>query len=144
MCMEKNSGITLIALMITIIVMLIIASIVVYNGAGLIKQAKVEDVKTNMLLVEATVKNYVEQAKFEGKDTINGITIDGATIAIESSSVSGYYKIQDMNALKLGELSNQDYLISFSIDTVEVNVCYVPGITDQDGKTYHYLSDFED
>ncbi len=142
--MKNNKGVTLVALMITIIVMLIIAGIAVYSGTGLIKQAKVEDVKTNMLLLEGKVKNYVEQAKFEGKNTINGITIDGVTLSIEESpEVSGYYKIQDMGALKLGDLSNQEYLIKFDINQVLVDVCYAPGITDEDGKTYHYLSEFE-
>lgn len=62
---EKNKGITLVALAITIIVMLIIASITITIGSDQIKNAHLQSYKTNMLLIEAKAKEYVEKASYE-------------------------------------------------------------------------------
>lgn len=63
--MKKNKGVTLISLVITIIILLIIASISLYSGKGIIKKAQLEELKTNMLLIEAKAKQYVEEANFK-------------------------------------------------------------------------------
>lgn len=146
---SNNNGVTLIALTITIIVMLIIAGITIYGGSKLIQNAKVEDVKTNMLLVQAEVKNYVEQAKFEGKkieDIISeGITVDGVTLKItEAREIQGemFYKIvTPMNQLKLGKLDANNYLVLIKIDDVDVDVYFEPGVSDGSDTTYHLLSE---
>ena len=62
---NKNRGITLASLVITIIVLLIIAGISVYSGTDIIKRAKLEELKTNMLLIETKAKECVENANFK-------------------------------------------------------------------------------
>ena len=64
MKVKNNKGITLIALTITIIILLILASITIYSGKESIKKAQLESLKTNMLLIKAKAKEYVEQASF--------------------------------------------------------------------------------
>ena len=67
---EKNNGVTLLALVITIVVLLIIAGITVYEGKETINRAKLEELRTNMLLIQAKSKEYVEEANFKiGKST---------------------------------------------------------------------------
>ncbi len=65
--MKKNQqkGITLITLSITIIILIILASIVFYTGKESIKKADLEGLKTNMLLIETKAKEYVENANFK-------------------------------------------------------------------------------
>lgn len=63
--MNRNKGVTLISLVITIIVLFIIVGISVYSGKDIIKQAQLEELKTNMLLIEAKAKGYVEEANFK-------------------------------------------------------------------------------
>ena len=65
MKIKENKGITLISLIVTIIVLMIIAGITVYNGKDTIKQAKLEGLRTNMLLIQAKAKEYVEEVNFE-------------------------------------------------------------------------------
>lgn len=65
MNLKQNKGVTLIALMITIIILLIIAGIAVYNGKETIQRANLEAMRTNMLLVEAKAKGLVEEANFQ-------------------------------------------------------------------------------
>ena len=63
--MSKNKGVTIISLVITIIILLIIAGISIQSGKDIIKQAQLEELKTNMLLIEAKAKGYVEEANFK-------------------------------------------------------------------------------
>lgn len=62
---KSNQGVTLVALTITIILMIIIASIVIYDGRKTIKEAQLESLKTNMMLIEAKARECVEKANFE-------------------------------------------------------------------------------
>lgn len=63
--MKKTKGVTLISLVITVIVLLIITGISIYSGKEIIKKAKLEELKTNMLLIKAKAKEYVEEANFK-------------------------------------------------------------------------------
>lgn len=58
-------GVTLISLVTTIIVLLILAGITVYSGKETIKKAKLEELRTNMLLIQAKAREYVEEANFK-------------------------------------------------------------------------------
>lgn len=60
-----KSGITLIALIITIIVIIILAGISVDAGVGLIKRAKIESLMTNMITIKANAKVYAEEINAE-------------------------------------------------------------------------------
>ena len=65
MNIKKDKGVTLVALTITIVVLLIIAGIALYNGKGTIQEANLEALRTNMLLIEAKAKGVVEEANFQ-------------------------------------------------------------------------------
>ena len=62
--MKKNRGITMVALVITIVVLVIIAGISIGAGNNAIKNSKLENLKTNMLLIEVKAKEQIENAKF--------------------------------------------------------------------------------
>ena len=59
--MKTNKGITLVALVITIIIMTIIASIAVYEGKDLITKSKIQTQIANMSTIKANAKKYVEE-----------------------------------------------------------------------------------
>ena len=61
--MKKEKGITLTSLVITIIILLIIASISVYSGTNLIKYAKYNKAKSEMETVQAQVNTWNEEYK---------------------------------------------------------------------------------
>lgn len=62
---KETNGVTLLALTITIVVLLIIAGISFYSGRETIQKAKLEELKTNMLLIQAKAKEYVEEVDFK-------------------------------------------------------------------------------
>lgn len=82
--MENKKGITLVALTITIVVMIIIASITAYEGINLLKQSKLQDLVTNMLLIQAKAKEYLEEVNFQ-------------TANIPDTNVEEINKIKDEN-----------------------------------------------
>ena len=63
--MKENKGITLVALLITIVVLLILAGISIGKGSNIIKSSQLENLKTNMLLIKVKAKEYVENANFQ-------------------------------------------------------------------------------
>ena len=146
--LKENRGVTLLALVITIVVMIIIAGIAVYTGTDMIKKAKLEELKTNMLLIEAKAKGLVEEVNFkigltkpedEGYQTkkdsaeqevyVNGAKLKKATNISAPSSipVSECYEVtQDaMNAWGLDGLELEEgeyYLIKFDDTNATVEV----------------------
>lgn len=70
MKLNKENGITLVALVVTIVVLLIIAGIGINTGMTSLKKVELEEIRTNMLLIEAKAREYVEEANFKiGKET---------------------------------------------------------------------------
>ena len=61
----NEKGVTLIALIVTIVVLLILAGISISAGSGTIKKAQLEELRSNMLLIQAKAKEYVEEANFK-------------------------------------------------------------------------------
>lgn len=62
---EAIQGITLISLTITVVVLMILAGIGIYSGKGILEKAKLEELKTNMLLIQAKAREYVEEVSFK-------------------------------------------------------------------------------
>lgn len=62
---NKEQGITLITLVITVVVLIILAGIGIYSGKDTIKKAKLEELQTNLLLIQAKAREYVEEANFK-------------------------------------------------------------------------------
>ena len=65
MIKNNQKGITLVVLTITIIILIILAGVIIYTGKDSIQKANLEELKTNMLLIEAKSKEYVENANFK-------------------------------------------------------------------------------
>ena len=65
MKIKDSKGITMVALVVTVIVIMILAGITVYMGTGTIRNTALQTFKTNMLLIEAKAREYVENASYD-------------------------------------------------------------------------------
>lgn len=158
---KNNKGITLIALTITIIILLILASITIYSGKESIKKAQLESLKTNMLLIKAKAKEYVEQASFkngvnkseiseEAKNELKGEEANASDYSKQNIIINGgeiLYKLTSDNLkemglkdIKLG--SNEEYLVKYNIKDVTVEVYNTSGY-ENNGTTVYSLSELE-
>ena len=146
--MKNQKGITLVALTITIIVMIIIASITTYAGSGLIKQAKLQDLVTNMLLMQVKAKEGAEEAKFQKvKDLeeaaaqfiIIGTKVAGSGISELEEKVSQilgttencyYFTQEDLQSMGLKDLTVSDYgyfVAVYDIDNIKAEIINTKG-----------------
>lgn len=104
--MDKNKGITMIVLVITIALLLILAGISIQGGSSIIKRADLENLKTDMLLIKVKGKEYVENANFN-----LGTSFDKLTDENEKSKRIEMAK----SKLKGTEIQNASELSKFGI-----------------------------
>lgn len=165
MKINKNSGITLIALMVTVIVLLIIAGITVYNGTDVIKRGKLEELRTNMLLIEAKAKEYVEEANFKmgpspddakkeevrneiyvekaklQKATDTGINVPSAIPVQECYNIT-QEALKEWGLDKIELEDNEYYLIKFDDQNATVEIYNTLGF-DDNGTIKYSLTDID-
>lgn len=141
MRVTNERGITLVALTITIVVLIILAGITIKFGSDTISKAELENIKTNMLLLQGKLKTYAEQAKFEKKTEVgigNSIA-PGSNIASKASNagitdITGWYYFtndqMDQMGLKGIQKEEGDFIVKFDIENATVKeeeVVYTPG-----------------
>lgn len=83
--MKENKGITMVVLVITIVMLLILAGISIGTGNNIIKRSKLENLKTNMLLIKVKGKEYVENANFNLGTSIDQATAEEKSTRIEKA-----------------------------------------------------------
>lgn len=74
---KKENGITLMSLVITIVILLILASIATYSGIEVIKSSKLTKFTTEMKIMQTQVNNLYQ--KYKNNETIE---IDGNKTSI--------------------------------------------------------------
>ncbi len=159
MIIKMKKGITLIALIITIVILIILAGTVIYSGTGMIKSVNLETVKTNLLLIQAKAKTIYEKLSFEvtAEELPNALTgqkvVAGSNEANElehagvvSTEVEKYYKwdssVLEGEGLEGIEIEEGDY---FYVNYEgEVEVVFPKGFTYTDGNTYYKLSELKE
>ena len=77
--LKNNKGITMVALVVTIIVILILAGISIGQGDKAIKISQLENLRTNMLLIQTKSKEYLENANFNLGTNIDNVTEEEKT-----------------------------------------------------------------
>lgn len=146
---SKEKGISLITLVITIIVLVILASVGIGTGTNIIKRADLQNINTNMMLIQAKVKTISEQAKFN-KDTSNykGTKLTEVTgnekvdKLIENNAIENkenYYLLSqsDLNEMGLEKIDiDEGYIVNY--DTSQI--IYVKGF-EANNKSYYQLNE---
>jgi Tfp pilus assembly protein PilE len=83
--MKNNQGITMIALVVTIVILLILAGISIGTGNNIIKKSELENLKTNMLLIKVKGLEYVENANFNLGTSIDSVNDEEKNNRIENA-----------------------------------------------------------
>lgn len=147
----EEKGITLTTLVITVIVMIIIASVGIYVGTNIIKQANLQNINTNMMLIQAKVKTISEQAKFnkdtsnyKGKKVIEVVGNKKVDELVEKHVVENeenYYLLSqtDLNEMGLEKIEiSEGYIVNYDSN----EIIYVKGFEEKD-HTYYKLSEMK-
>ena len=164
MKIRKENAITLISLAITVIVILIISSVATYSGKEIIRKGKLEELRTNRLLIQAKAKEYVEDANFKmglapdetrKEEVRRSVYVDGAKLekvnaqeyGIDNSSVCYKVTKETLNIWGLDKIElkdNEDYLIAFDDENATVEIYNTKGFVDDNGDTRNSLTDIEE
>lgn len=143
----NEKGITMVTLVITVIVLIIITAIGVGTGSEIIKRADLQNINTNMMLIQAKVKTISEQAKFN-KDTSN---YKGTKV----SEISGNEQIDklpitdkencyllsqtDLDSMGLEKITiDEGYVVNYNTN----EIMYVKGF-ETDDTIYYNLTDMK-
>lgn len=134
----NQKGVTIVTLVVMIIVIAILASVTVYTGTGIIKQASLQNINTNMMLIQAKTKTISEKAKFN-KDT-------SSYKGTKLTDISDNKKIDDLITNKVIENTDSCYLLSGSdlkemgLEKIKVEDGY---IVDYETNEIIYVKGFE-
>lgn len=157
---ERNSGVTLIALVVTIIVMGIIVSISAVAGGSILKNSKVQTLETELFAIQAKTKAYAEEIEakiwtesdkdvardneFQKKHFISTSVSEEALNQVDNDIKSDYvsYKLtnESLEEMGLENIEAEQYIIIFSKnDYKKMDVIYASGIS-YSGQKYYTLS----
>lgn len=149
---EKERGITIISLIITIILMLILASVSIRFGKNEINKAKLEDIKTTMLLIKGKATIVIDKEEFgESYDNTGMIKLSEASNYDTSKLQEIFGELSDTSNLYIWEqpamnnngidvtITNTDF---FVIDYSTKEIYYSLGF-EYEGNTYYTLTDLQ-
>lgn len=149
---KSNKGITIVALIITIIVMLILATVTIEFGSKEIEIAKLEDIKTTMLLIKGRAQIAADKDSFgESYDNTGMIKLAEASEYDVSNLQTILNSLEDTSNLYIWEqtamdnnniqvtITNTDF---FVIDYLTGEVYYSLGYT-YEGNTYYSLTEMQ-
>ena len=144
--MKKNKGITLISLVVTIAVLVILASIATYSGVNVIRQSKLHKFTTEMEIMQTEVNNlydrYSDGTEEEKNEIINyGEELDSGAKNIFTLNASGItdssgYRYYDRNTIKGLGIENIEE--EFYVNVEKRSVISKLGI-EYEGKKYYTL-----
>ena len=151
--MRKNNGITLISLVITVTVLIILASIATYSGVNVIRQSKLNKFTTEMKIMQTEVNDLYQKASsgetvevngssYSGLDIYNiGKNLDSQANSVFTSETSGItdktgYRLYDQPTIQgLGiEGVEEEYFVN--VEKRSIVSCY--GF-EYEGETYYTL-----
>lgn len=113
-----EKGITIVALIITIVIMLILLGVGIETGGEAIKQAKLEDIKTDMITIKTKAKIIAEQYNFKDIKQLVGspITDDEANkIGISNSDKVLKWSIDDLKNQNLSKIKGDTYIVKYDL-----------------------------
>lgn len=124
---KNNSGITLIPLVITVVILLILTTVSVDTGIDYINNVRISKIVVNMKLVEAKVYDIYEEYQFNEKELIGNIA-DISNLEIlneEKEEIISTYNINSFEELIWYEW-NQDILKEQGLDEnmIDENSCF--------------------
>ena len=149
--LRKNSGITLVSLVVIIIVVLILAGTATYTGITSVQSARIATFEAELKTVRLQLNSSSEIEKYKKLDTdkltdaqikfLNEVQTElnnenlGITLNIDNFK---YFSKQDIKNLSSIEITRDVYVDA-------INKIVVSGIAEQyDGKTYYVLEQLED
>jgi len=143
MNLKMEKGITIVALIITVIVMLILAGVTLNFSTDAIKKANLEDIKTEMLSIKARAKIIAEQYNFKDIESLVGSQIsdeEAQRLGLTNSDKILKWSSSDLASQNLKAIEGDTYVVSYDLDNP--NNCEIYYLEGYEGK--YSLSELKD
>ena len=155
MYLKNNKGVTVISLIIVVIILVLLASITVYEANGLIAMTKKQSIATNLLLIQAKVRIINEQVVFEKDETKKQELLVGTKLSEDAQTLNSlkekqvipsddtgekYYRLSqnDLNNMGLEAIDASDgYVVNYETE----EIIYIYGVQNEDGVYLYKLSE---
>ena len=134
--MEKQKGVAIPVLIIGIVIIIAIASLIIHYVENIVEKNRLQDLRTNMLLIQAETKKDLEEVCFQ-------------TVNLDAKKEEDLTKINEIKKENLKGILVQDSEIKNSIPqevTIDENCYYLDetilnemGIKDLNSETYGYF-----
>ena len=143
MNLKNEKGITLVALMVTVIIMLILVGVTIFFSTDAVKKANLEDIKTDMLSIKTRAKIIAEQYNFKDIEILVGSKISDAEaqkLGITNSDKILKWSSSDLAGQNLSAIEADVYVVSYDLENP--NNCEVYYLEGYEGK--YSLSQLKD
>lgn len=139
MNLKMEKGITIIALVITIIIMMILVGVTVNFSTDAIKKSNIEDIKTDMISIKTRAKIVAEKYNFKDIDSLVGSAItDEEKAKLKLSEKTEGLEDDEYEILKwsssdlanqnLGAIEGDKYIVFYDLeDPNNCEVYYLEG-----------------
>lgn len=135
MNLNKENGITIIALIITIILMLILAGVGMHFGSDAVNKAKLEDIKTDMLSIKTKALVIAEKYNFKDIEDLVGTPItdeEANKLGISNNPNIRKWSKDNLNNQGLSTIDGDIYIVNYNVDGN--NTCEVYCLNGYQGK----------
>lgn len=135
MNLRKEKGITLVALVITIILMMILVGVTIHFSTDAIKKANLEDIKTDMISIKTRAKIVVEQYNFKDIESLVGSTItdtEAQKLGLTNSDKILKWSSEDLKNQNLTSIDGDKYVVLYDVD--DPNNCEIYFLEGYEGK----------
>lgn len=134
MKIRNDNGITIVALVVAVLLLVIISTVALNVSYDLIDEAQLQNVKTDLLLIQSKCKIKAEQraiGEIKEEDLYGSKQTDG--------TYNGWYLLsqEDLNNMGVSNVNSED---EYYVDYEHDDVAYGKGIENND-KTYYKLSE---
>ena len=152
--LKKSKGVTLIALVITVAIILILANVLIYNVSGNLRTTKLTNMQADIENLRDKVSIYYSQYGMIPADTtIEYTNVENIKSISEATDTGAFYVIdlgamenvslnygKDYEKIRNGEATTQEQINSLTdiyiINSTSHNIFYVQGI-ETDGETFY-------
>ncbi len=143
MNLNKENGITIVALIITVVIMLILVGVGIHFGTDAINKAKLEDIKTDMSSIKTKAKIITEKYNFKDIENLVGNKItdeEAKSIGEENNDNLLKWSSDDLNNQGLSTIEGDKYAVKYNLE--DPNKCEIYYLEGYEGK--YSLSELQD
>ena len=139
--MRKESGISIIALLIVVVILAVLIGVAIHFGRGAIDKAKVEDIKTDMISIKTRAKIVADEYNYKDIEELKGNLVEDEAILSKLNIEKGYIWDRDtLNDQGLQTIEANKYIVTYDLNNP--NNCEVYFVDGYEGS--YSLTDLQD